>query len=180
MRKPRFEGWYFKHQANGKSLALIPGRAEDKAFIQIVTDKTAHIVPFPLSQYSRKGDVLTIGENKFSPRGLRLNIATPDISLSGKISYGALTPLKSDIMGPFRFFPMECTHGVVSMGHDIRGNVQLNDVGMSLDGGRGYIESDSGTSFPSGYTWVHCNDFGKRNCSIMVAVARIPFCGAKF
>ncbi|MCL2213427.1 MAG: hypothetical protein FWB93_06320 [Oscillospiraceae bacterium] len=180
MKKPRFEGWYFKHQAGGKSLALIPGRAADKAFIQIVTDTTAHIVPFPLSQYSRKGDVVTIGTNRFSPMGVRLNISTPDVALTGKITYSTLTPLKSNIMGPFRFFPMECTHGVVSMGHDIRGKVRLNGVEFHFDGGRGYIESDSGTSFPSDYTWVHCNDFSHRNCSIMVAVARIPFCRTKF
>jgi len=176
--KARFEGWYFKHQAIGKSLALIPGRAMDTAFVQIVTDTAAHIVPYPLSDYRRVGDILTIGANRFTPQGVMLNIATADISLSGELLYGALTPLKSDIMGPFRFVPMECSHGIMSMGHDIQGKVFLNGVEWNFDGGRGYIESDSGRSFPSEYTWVHCNDFD--DCSIMVAVAKIPFCGTKF
>jgi len=47
----RFEGWYYKHQANGKSLALIPGRSGDGAFVQVVTDDTAFYIPFPLSHY---------------------------------------------------------------------------------------------------------------------------------
>ena len=178
--KARFEGWYFKHQANGKSLALIPGKAEDTAFIQIVTDKWASIVTYPLSEYTRRGNVLTIGKNIFTPKGVRLNINTPKITLSGKITYGTLTPLKSDIMGPFRFFPMECTHGIVSMEHKIRGKVILNGDLIDFGGGCGYIESDSGRSFPSDYTWVHCNNFKDDNCSIMIAVARIPFCGIKF
>ena len=40
--------------------------------------------------------------------------------------------------------------------------------------GKGYIEGDSGRSFPKSYTWVHCNDFS-RSCSIMASVAHIPF-----
>ena len=55
----------------------------------------------------------------------------------------------------------------------------LNGEAIDFTGGTGYIEADSGRSFPDWYTWVHCNSF-ERDCSIMVSVAQIPFCGLRF
>jgi len=174
----RFEGWYYKHQANGKTLALIPGKSTDSAFVQVVTDDRAYNIPYSLDEYSVDGDILRVGNNTFSKSGVTLDIQHPELTLIGEIKYSNLTPIHGDIMGPFRFFPMECRHGIVSMNHSLDGAVTLNDEAYNFAGGKGYIEADSGRSFPSGYTWVQCNDFD--NCSIMVAVARIPFCGLKF
>ncbi|MCL2843565.1 MAG: tocopherol cyclase family protein [Oscillospiraceae bacterium] len=173
----RFEGWYYKHQANGKSLALIPGRAEDTAFVQVVTDACAYHVTYPLSAY-RRGDVLRVGGNVFSSDRVKLDIQAPQLSLTGEIVYENLTPICGDIMGPFRWFPMECRHGVLSMRHTLHGGCVINGETQDFTGGQGYIESDSGRSFPKGYTWVQCNDF--TDCSIMAAVARIPFYGLRF
>ncbi|MCL2569059.1 MAG: tocopherol cyclase family protein [Oscillospiraceae bacterium] len=174
----RFEGWYYKHQAGGKSLAVIPGRARDHAFVQIVTNDDSYYVNYPLAAYHR-GDTLRIGENSFSRSGVRLDIDCPEVRLFGEVRYGALTSIRGDIMGPFRYVPMECRHGVISMDHGLAGTLTLNGVRIDFTGGRGYIESDSGRSFPGGYTWVQCNAFGT-DCSIMAAVARIPFCGIRF
>ena len=174
----RFEGWYYKHQANGKSLALIPGRAGDGAFIQVVTDDRAYNIRYPLSDY-HKGKSIQIGGSIFSVSGILMDIQSPELKLSGKIKYANLNPIRGDIMGPFQFFPMECRHGVVSMNHELSGSVTLNGEVFDFSGGNGYIESDRGRSFPSRYTWVQCNDF-EQNCSIMASVARIPFCGLKF
>jgi len=174
----RFEGWYYKHQAAGASLAVIPGRAEDHAFVLVNTDDKSYNIRYPLSEY-HKGDVLRVGGNTFSRAGVTLNINRPELMLTGEIKYTDITPIRYDIMGPFRLFPMECRHGVVSMRHTLRGSVALGGEVRDYTGGRGYIESDSGRSFPDGYTWVQCNDFG-RDCSIMVSVARIPFCGLRF
>lgn len=173
----RFEGWYFKHQANGKSLAIIAGRAQNGAFVQVVTDKRAYHVPYPLSAY-HKSKHLRVGNNIFTNSGASLDIRSPEVNLTGEIAYGDLTPIRGDIMGPFRFFPMECRHGVISMNHTLRGTCSLNGDLYEFTDGKGYIESDSGRSFPTGYTWVHCNDL--KNCSIMAAVARIPFYGLRF
>ncbi|MCL2838478.1 MAG: tocopherol cyclase family protein [Oscillospiraceae bacterium] len=196
----RFEGWYYKHNANGKTLALIPGKAVDKAFVQVVTDSRAYNIPYSLDEYHLNGDVLRVGGNIFSKYGVTLDIQNSDLMLSGEIKYSNLTPIHGDIMGPFRFFPMECRHGIISMNHTLTGAVMLNGEIYDFTNGCGYIESDSGRSFPQGYTWVQCNDF--ENCSIttpkngietaqgiatrfsraavMCAVARIPFYGLKF
>lgn len=74
---------------------------------------------------------------------------------------------------------MECRHGVLSMGHKLRGKLYFNGQPLNFTGGRGYIEMDSGRSFPSAYTWIQANDF-KEDASIMAAVAQIPFCGGQF
>lgn len=50
---------------------------------------------------------------------------------------------------------------------------------LNFDGGIGYAEKDSGTSFPSSYLWVQCNTFPEP-AGIMVSVAEIPFCGLSF
>lgn len=176
--KAYFEGWYFKHQANGRTLALIPGKSIDEAFIQVVTNNEAYYITYPLSDY-HKSDVVDIGGNIFSDSGILININRPELKLKGEIDYENLVPIKGDIMGPFKFFPMECRHGIMSMNHDLSGCVKLNGETYNFDGGKGYIESDSGKSFPDSYTWVHCNDF-KEDCSITAAVAKIPFYGLKF
>lgn len=175
----KFEGWYYKHQANGKSFSVIPGRAAGGAFVLVITDNNSYHISYPVGKYRKNGDILRVGGNTFSPRGVNLNIRHPNLTLVGKITYKGLTPIKGDIMGPFRFFPMECSHGIISMNHSLHGEIAINGEMQSYTGGRGYIESDSGRSFPSEYTWVHCNNFGK-NLSIMAAVARIPFYGLKF
>jgi len=174
----RFEGWYYKHQANGKSIALIPGRAKDHAFVQVLTDKRAYHIAHSLSEYQR-GDTLHVGDNIFSYSGVKLNIRHPELRLTGEVKYQSLTPIRGDIMGPFRFFPMECRHGIVSMNHALCGTLTLDGSPYDFTGGRGYIESDSGRSFPQGYTWVQCNDF-EADCSIVAAVAKIPFYGLRF
>ena len=82
-------------------------------------------------------------------------------------------------MGPFRFFPMECRHGVLSMAHTLQGSVRMDGYVHSFEGGLGYVEKDSGTSFPRSYLWMQCNDFPSA-CSIMISIAHIPFCGSSF
>lgn len=163
--KEFFEGYYYKHQKGDETLCIIAGCAGTSRFIQVITEKQAWQAPF------------TEG-NKFTAEGIRLAIETPELSLKGEIRYENLTPLGTDIMGPFRFFSMECSHGVISMGHRLRGKVELNGKTIDFTGGKGYIEMDKGRSFPSAYTWVQANDFAdalQEDCSIMAAVAKIPF-----
>ena len=50
---------------------------------------------------------------------------------------------------------------------------------LPLDGGLGYIEKDSGISFPCSYLWLQCSDFPKP-CSLMLSIAHVPFCASSF
>lgn len=168
-----FEGWYFKHQKGDAIVAFIPGQAQNGAFIQMISPEGAR--QFAVSHLSVRGGVLRADGCRFSRRGCRIRLP----GVRGEIRYGPFAPLGSDIMGPFRFFPMECRHGVLSMAHALRGSVTVGSHLYDFDGGLGYAETDSGTSFPRSYLWMQCNDFPEP-CSLMVAVARIPFGGLAF
>lgn len=168
-----FEGWYFKHQRGKDMLAFIPGRAESGAFVQMITSRDSR--QFPVDSLNVEGGVIRAGDCVFSPGGRQINLP----GIRGEIDYGAWQPLSSDIMGPFRFLPMECRHGVLSMDHFLRGGVEIGGEVWNFDGGRGYVETDRGVSFPSGYLWMQCNTFPEE-CGVMVSVARIPFCGRSF
>jgi len=175
----RFEGWYFKHQADGHTLAVIAGRADAHAFVQILTESGSHCIDYPLSEYRREPGVLSVGRNHFTPGGLLLDAQGDGVYIAGEIAYEGLTPLPSDIMGPFRFLPMQCRHSVGSMSHRLRGGVTLNGQRLDFAGGTGYIEGDNGSSFPRRYTWVQCGDF-EEPLSVMASVAEIPFAGLTF
>ncbi len=164
--KKFFDGDYYKHTNGSDVLCFVVGRTNDEEFIQVITRDKSYNIPY-------------IKGNSFSYEGIKLDIHTDELDLTGEIKYSPLSPIKYDIMGPFKFFPMECRHRVISMYHALSGNVTLNGTKMNFDDGIGYIEGDSGTSFPSYYTWLHANDF-KEKCSVMVSVANIPFAGLHF
>ncbi|MDD3165104.1 MAG: tocopherol cyclase family protein [Oscillospiraceae bacterium] len=168
-----FEGWYFKHQLEDDTIALIPGRAASGAFVQLIS--AAGSRQFDVPALSVDAGVIKAGKCVFSAHGCTVDLP----GVSGELAYGPPTPLRADIMGPFRFFPMECRHGVISMGHTLRGSLTIDGTPHRFSGGNGYIEKDSGTSFPRSYLWLQCNDFAAP-CSVMVSIACIPFCGMHF
>lgn len=173
-----FEGYYFKQQKENTTLACIAGRSSEEAFVQVITNERSFQVFYPLDQYKRR-DRIAVGPNTFGADGISLRVETDAIRLFGDIVFDSLTELPSDIMGPFRFLPMECRHRVVSMRHGLFGCLTLNGRALDFTGGFGYIEGDSGRSFPESYAWFQCNDF-QEPCSVMASIAKIPFCGFSF
>lgn len=173
MRNNRFEGWYFKHQHNDETIAFIPGRAKSGSFIQVIgNNKSLH---FDMPSLRQEQGVIYAGDCMFSEHGAVIKLP----NISGSILYGPFTPLRSSIMGPFRHLPMECRHEVISMGHDLHGALKVYGQEIDFEGGRGYIESDSGSSFPRSYLWLQCNVFSEP-CSVVVSIASIPFAGLRF
>lgn len=158
----RFEGRYYKHQKDGKTICLIVGRADSGEFIQIIDNE-------------RVWQHDSLAGCRADTSGIWVDL--PEIK--GEVRYGPLMPLCSDIMGPFRFLPMQCRHSIVSMGHSLSGGFTVDGQQLDLTGGVGYIEGDRGRSFPKQYLWLHCNDF-QEPCSIMASVADIPFLGFRF
>lgn len=177
---PYFEGWYFKCQTeDGHSLALIPAMhirkdGQKNASMQIITEESAWWLEFPVYSFAASGDSLCIqlDGNSFSEAGLLLDVERDGLSLHGRVYFGPFTHLKSDIMGPFRWFSnMECIHSVISMGHMLHGGLELNGHVLDFSGGTGYIEADRGRSFPKAYLWTQCMWEG---CSLMLSIATIP------
>ncbi len=180
-KSDKFEGWYFKLQKDETIIAFIPSmhRTKDKvyAMLQIVTDNGDFSFRFDEFETIEPFG-LKLGSSEFSACGIILDLKDGNFSASGKIDFGEFAEIKGDIMGPFRFLPrMECRHGIISMRHSVSGRIEINGRVYDLDGGTGYIEKDSGRSFPSDYCWTHgMTD----DLSVMVAVAKIPYMGLRF
>lgn len=180
---PYFEGWYFKHQnPQGQTLALIPAFHIDTegrrtASLQVISRDRAWWLEYPETQLqvSQPPLQVRIGQSSFGCQGLDLHIQRDGLSLHGTLRYGPFTALQSDIMGPFRFFSgMQCSHGVISMGHPLEGTLELNGERLDFSNGIGYIETDRGRSFPSAYLWTQCLWDGLERGSLMLAIATIP------
>lgn len=171
-----FYGWYLKSQSDTQTLAVIPalhqtGRKRTCS-IQVITDDNAWTVTFPADEFHRVGKYISIGENIFGERGVRLSVNTPKLCIKGKLTFGPRSPLKYDIMGPFALVPfMECRHRVFSMGHLVNGRVLINGQKYIFRNAVGYWEGDRGRSFPKEYLWTQCCFPGG---SLMLSVAEIP------
>jgi len=193
-----FEGWFFKvvDAAQRNVFAFIPGifigkdPGESQAFIQVLdgirNQSTYH--RFPASDFrasTRELDIL-IGPNRFRGDFLELDIESPERTIRGRLEFGRLNPwpiklFSPGIMGWYSFIPkMECYHGVLSFDHDIQGSISVNNRSLSFEGGKGYIEKDWGTSFPSAYVWVQSNHFEQPGISIVASVAKIPWRASSF
>lgn len=168
----RFHGWYFKCQGKTGSLALIPAAHGDSRSLQVITGADSFSVPMPPGPVSPAQPRAALGNSVFSETGLRLDVHAPGLSAEGALRFGAPTPLRYDIMGPFAHLPfMECRHRVFSMEHSVNGRVTLNGQEYRFHDGRGYIEGDRGRSFPGRYLWAHSFFDGG---SLMLAAADIP------
>ena len=186
---PYFEGWYLKHQnGQGQALALIPAFHIDRAgrraaSLQVISNRGPWWLEYPDTQFraSPKQFQLQIGQSCFHSQGIDLQIRRDGLSLCGTLRYGPFTALRSDIMGPFRFFGgMQCAHGVVSMGHSLCGTLHLNGEEIDFSNGIGYIETDRGRSFPRAYLWSQCVWSGAESGSLMLAAATVPFLAGGF
>ena len=181
--KPYFEGWYFKCRTKDeKNIALIPaihkdGSGQGSASLQVISEAGTWWLEYPEVEFHavRQPLQVSLGPNTFGKEGISLQVERSGLSLHGHLQHSPLTPLQSDIMGPFRFISeLECTHGVVSMGHRLDGMLTLNGETLDFSGGYGYIETDRGRSFPDKYLWTQCNCAKPENTGLMLAVATIP------
>lgn len=179
-----FCGWYYRCQAGERALAVIPavhstGGARTGS-VQLITDAGHWSVDLPGEQV--KVDAhrprAAMGSSLFSEDGLRLNLRTDSLSATGELRFGAPTPIRYDIMGPFRRVPvMECRHSVFSMRHEVNGLIQINGTEYRFENAAGYIEGDRGRSFPAQYAWTQSFfDEG----SLMLSVAEIPLGPLRF
>jgi hypothetical protein len=189
-----FEGWYFKFQnARSEIIAVILGVSKTKgnefAFIQVINnhDSKTSYTKYDIGEFSYEEDPwsVRIADNYFSFDKVMLNIAADGIELSGEVNLSEITPLKTslyapNIMGPFAYLNfMECYHGVLSLHHNLQGQLTLNGRQVNFDGGCGYIEKDWGTSFPKEYVWVHGQDCANQD-TLFFSLAHIPFLGSAF
>jgi tocopherol cyclase len=189
-----FEGWYVKvvDPTEEYALAVIPGISKGKdghnhSFIQLLDGKQCKtfyhefeeeaFVPSP-----RSFDVELKG-NRFGTTQMILDL--PEVK--GQLAFEELFHWPKmlgapGIMGWYSFVPfMECYHGVVSVNHRIRGQLEVYGKKVDFTNGKGYMEKDWGKSFPSAWIWTQTNHFDEvYPVSLMASVANIPWLGSSF
>lgn len=189
-----FEGWYYKivDPTEHYAFALIPGVAFDEqgqshSFIQRLDGKQCtsqyHEFPTGAFQPGHKTFSLQLGDNFFSASEVRLNLPELKGGLSFDRPYRWPKMLGAPgIMGWYSFMPfMECYHGVVSVDHGLRGQLDVYGKTIDFTGGKGYIEKDWGHSFPRSWIWTQSNHFERdKSISVMASVANIPWIGTHF
>ena len=188
-----FECWYYKVISENQkhAFAIIPGISMDKngqkqAFIQVLDGKnlkaTYHKFDVKEFQPTQKKHELKIQNNFFSENKLILDLP----HIKGELLFENLTPWSNSffspgIMGPFSFIPfMDCYHAILSMNHNIKGQLSLNGENLFFDKGKGYMEKDWGHSFPEGYIWMQSNHFSQKGTSIKASIAKIPLLKSSF
>ncbi len=163
-------------------LALIPAFHVDSigrrsASLQVICDSGSWWLEYPETQFQASPNQFQVrlGQSYFGAQGIEVDINQNGIFLQGTLKYGPFTALKSDIMVPFRWFAgMQCSHGVISMGHSLEGSLCLNGDVLGFSGGTGYLETDRGRSFPDAYLWTQCGWNRAGDDGLMLAAATIP------
>ena len=177
-----FCGWYYRCQSDNQTLAVIPSvhkTGEDNfCKIQLITDTDAFHAHFPYENFSKDGDEIRIGNNRFGKAGVSLDIHAPGLCAEGTVRFGDFAAIRYDIMGLFQYVPfMQCRHSVYSMRHRVDGEVRINGVPFVFRNAIGYVEGDRGRSFPTKYVWTQCS-FPEG--ALMLSVADIPLGRAHF
>lgn len=197
--KAYFEGWYYKQvTADGKhTISFIPGVNYDKeggkCFIQCLhlnesNELKAYNIDYSIDAFSTTNQPfsVTIKNSVFTLDHIKLDLNSKALKVGGEIKLSNLTPIEKsilmpNIMGFFSYIPfMECNHGLISMGHDLSGQLKVNGELIDFTGGKGYIEKDWGKSFPSAYIWIQSNHFEDKTTGLFCSVATIPMLSLSF
>jgi tocopherol cyclase len=195
-KKNYFEGWYYKHVSADLNhvYSFIPGVSlnpvNPHSFIQIINGISGETkyISYPLDSFTwdKERLYLKIGDSVFTEKYVDLNISIDNFFVRGHVDYKNIIKYQSSlfspgIMGWYSFVPyMECKHGIVSVNHDLNGNISINRNTIDLTDGKGYIEKDWGTSFPEAWIWIQSNNFSSHNTSFSFSIAKIPWLGRFF
>lgn len=194
MNKPFFEGWLFKLvTAGGKVLSFIPGISKDGegndcAFIQAFAPN--YLCPTyyeaDIRRFHARSHPFEINfeDNRFTQKGLKVRLSGNGNTFEGLVRFKNMvlldrSLLNPGIMGPFSFVPgLSCWHEVLSLRHELEGQIVVNGEVWDFEGGVGYIDKDWGLSFPNHLFWVQAGQFeSDRDLAVTAALARVNVAG---
>ncbi len=180
-----FEGYFIKCCNKHDQIAIIPafevnGHGEVNASIQILTKGKSIYAPFTTRNFtvSKNYFNVQIADNEFNNRGVKLDFTSGDHVVKGKLSFGDFAPIKPtryapNIMGPFSYLKfMDCYHFIISTGHLVTGEIEIDGKLYTFDNDSCYIEGDYGKSFPDEWFFAQANCFGTKT-SAMLSIAKL-------
>ena len=158
-KKGRFWGKYYKFVSKDNiAFAVITYIANGIDGLQIITHNKSYQISDPFAI-------------KFNEDRVNFNVDQEDIKISGELKLNNLVKPKRDVMGIYRYLPIECKHTIYAFIGDIDGILLMDNKEVSFNNGNCYIEGDAGKSFPKKYLWINGLD---NNSSFTVSVATIP------
>lgn len=188
-----FEGWYFKLvDASAKHVfVLIPGihldqqKKHSHSFIQVLKGKAVNYqyLKFPNNAFfaSNHPFYISIHDNYFSLKGIKLNVVVPEIKIKGMVNFKHVlkwpdTLLNPGSMGFYNYIPfMQCYAQVCVMDMDLEGHLHIDGEEIDFSQGKGYIEKNWGKAFPYSWIWIQSNNFRHAQASLSCSLAHIPF-----
>lgn len=177
-KRSYFCGWYVKQQNASDVVAFIPAfhvneKGQEAASLQVITDDFAASFDYSINELSfdKKRFFVRVGDNIFSENYCSVKIKENGYDIEGTLRYVRFTKPNYDVMGPFRLLPLECRHFVLSLTHQVWGELLVNGRKIAFENSRGYVEGDLGRSFPENYIWTQVLF---DNNSIFAAVADVP------
>jgi len=188
-KKRFFEGWYFKISDKDCAAAFIPSYHIDKygkrsVFVQFINNHQSMWFEFKDDLVKLKKPLqIHIGNNIFGLEKISFDCSQQGTRVKAEITFRQPKFLRNDIMGIFKYMPfMECRHKVYFISSEAEGYIEHNGNRMVFDKAIGYLESDSGVSFPNQYLWTQCNGIGDQGekFSIMLSIADIPYLRRNF
>ena len=95
-----FCGWYFKMQSKEKTLAIIPSyhhtATGNHSSIQFITDHHhVWVMEYPIEAFhkEKKGLDVSVNGNRFSEKGIYVDIHEPGFEATGELNFGPWTGL---------------------------------------------------------------------------------------
>jgi tocopherol cyclase len=188
-KKNYFEGWFqkiYSHE-HRTSIFLIYGIAtghssDKKGFIQLYIPNQEHLLLYfdekdvDCSPYEHR---VQFGENVISNERIFLKTADVHINLSVSKSQG--NTLARNTMGRYYFIPnLPCYHAVVDDAQKIYGEIHCKAASYQINGARGYLEKNWGTSFPKDYLWLHGFDPKHSTNQLLFSQAKIYWMGRTY
>ncbi len=180
-----FEGYFIKCCNKTDQVIIIPcfeanAQGEVNASIQILTHGKSIYAPFTTRNFTVAKNYFNvqIADNEFNNRGVKLDFTSGEHTVKGKLSFGDFSPIKPtryapNIMGPFSYLKfMDCYHFVISTGHLVSGEIEIDGKVFTFENDSCYIEGDYGKGFPDEWFFCQGNCFGTKT-SAMIAIAKL-------
>jgi hypothetical protein len=186
LKRNFFEGWYFKQTNGEETIAFIPSYHVDNkghllGSLQVIVDNNAYALDYHSNEfeYVKKPFLIILGGCRFSLDKIIIDIDKDNLKVNGELYFSGITPPHYDIMGPLKYAPLlECRHGLLSFKHSVNGTLTVNGKRYDFVDTLGYIERDSGRSFPDRYLWTQANI--DPDTSVMLSIATVKTLGISF
>ncbi len=180
-----FEGYFIKCCNKHEQVAIIPAfevnnHGEVTPSIQILTKGKTIYAPFTTRNFTVAKNYfdVQIADNEFNNKGVKLDFTSGEHKVKGSLSFGDFNPIKPtryapNIMGPFSYLKfMDCYHFIISTGHLVTGELNIDGKLYTFNNDNCYIEGDYGKSFPDEWFFTQANCFGTKT-SAMLSIAKL-------